>query len=167
MNFSGSQPLARAPRLFVFSGAGLSAESGVPTFRSTDGIWSKFDLDEVCNFNLWRKHRSAVFRFYEDRRKEIEAAQPNGAHRLLALWQHTWGADRVRLITQNVDNLLERAAARDVVHLQINPCAAASNGGYGGIAVTRLRLIDVVAPKAAMTLPSTFDWRCRDQICPE
>jgi len=117
MNFSGSQPLARAPRLYVFSGAGLSAESGVPTFRSTDGIWSKFDLDEVCNFNLWRKHRSAVFRFYEDRRKEIEAAQPNGAHRLLALWQHTWGAERVRLITQNVDNLLERAAARDVVHL--------------------------------------------------
>ena len=114
---SGSQPATRAPRLYVFSGAGLSAESGVPTFRSADGVWAKFDMDEVCNFKRWRRHRSAVFRFYADRRREIEAARPNGAHRLLALWQHTWGTDRVRLITQNVDDLLERAGARDVVHL--------------------------------------------------
>jgi NAD-dependent deacetylase len=107
----------RAPRLYVFSGAGLSAESGVATFRSAGGVWSKVRLDEVCNYRTWREHRTAVFRFYNDRLREIEAARPNRAHRTLARWQQTWGSDRVRLITQNVDDLLERGGASDVVHL--------------------------------------------------
>ncbi|MGF6303268.1 MULTISPECIES: SIR2 family NAD-dependent protein deacylase [Paraburkholderia] len=99
------------PRLFVFSGAGLSAESGIPTFRTGDGIWTQESIDEVCNFLTWRRNREAVFRFYNQRISEKRDAHPNDAHRILAAWQSPWGAERVRLITQNIDDLLERAGA--------------------------------------------------------
>ncbi|PLZ00714.1 NAD-dependent deacetylase [Burkholderia sp. WAC0059] len=108
---------ARLPRLYVFSGAGLSAESGISTFRTGDGLWSNASIDEVCNFMTWRRNREAVFRFYNERIAEIGRAGPNAAHRLLAQWQETWGRERVRLVTQNIDDLLERAGARGVVHL--------------------------------------------------
>lgn len=107
----------RAPRLYIFSGAGLSAESGVATFRAAGGVWSKAKVEEICNYRTWRDHRTDVFRFYNERLMEIERARPNGAHRTLARWQHAWGCDRVRLITQNVDDLLERGGATNVVHL--------------------------------------------------
>ncbi len=105
------------PRLHVFSGAGLSAESGIPTFRTGDGIWSQASIDEVCNFLTWRRHREAVFRFYNARIDEQRDARPNAAHRLLAAWQAEWGTERVRLVTQNIDDLLEKAGARRVTHL--------------------------------------------------
>jgi len=107
----------RRPRLVVFSGAGLSAESGISTFRTGDGIWTRASIDEVCNFLTWRRNRAAVFRFYNERLAEGASAQPNAAHRLLAQWQQRWGPARVRLITQNIDDLLEQAGARSVVHL--------------------------------------------------
>jgi NAD-dependent deacetylase len=105
------------PRLYVFSGAGLSAESGVSTFRAKGGIWERFDVDVVGSYKSWRQHRAAIFDFHNETRREIDAASPNAAHRQIARWQATWGTDRVRLITQNVDDLLERAGAADVVHL--------------------------------------------------
>ncbi|ACR31833.1 SIR2 family NAD-dependent protein deacylase [Burkholderia glumae] len=107
----------RPPRLYVFSGAGLSAESGIPTFRTGDGIWSSANLDKVCNFLTWRRNREAVFAFYNARIAEKREARPNDAHRMLAAWQEAWGTERVRLVTQNIDDLLERAGARQVVHL--------------------------------------------------
>lgn len=107
----------RLPRLFVFSGAGLSAESGISTFRTGDGIWSHANIDEVCNFLTWRRNRPAVFRFYNARIAECGGTQPNDAHRLLAQWQDTWGTERVHLVTQNIDDMLEQAGARQVTHL--------------------------------------------------
>ncbi|MFM0140814.1 SIR2 family NAD-dependent protein deacylase [Caballeronia grimmiae] len=106
-----------APKLFVFSGAGLSAESGLSTFRTGNGIWSRNSIDEVCNIRTWRRNREAVFRFYNELIREKYDAQPNAAHQLLAAWQHRWGADRVELLTQNVDDLLEKAGATSVIHL--------------------------------------------------
>lgn len=106
-----------APILYVFSGAGLSAESGVPTFRTAGGLWTKHNLDRVCNMLTWKENRSAVFEFYTGRRREAAAVAPNDAHRRLAAWQSRWGTQRVRLLTQNVDGLLERAGAQSVVHL--------------------------------------------------
>jgi len=106
-----------APRLYVFSGAGLSAESGLSTFRTGDGIWTHASIDEVCNYLTWRRNRAAVFRFYNERIAESAHAQPNAAHRLLAQWQQRWGAERVHLITQNIDDLLEQAGAHAVTHL--------------------------------------------------
>lgn len=105
------------PRLYVFSGAGLSAESGIPTFRTGGGIWSQESIDEVCNFLTWRQNRKAVFRFYNQRISEKRDVRPNDAHRLLAAWQRMWGTERVRLITQNIDDLLEQAGAQHVTHL--------------------------------------------------
>lgn len=105
------------PVLYVLSGAGLSAESGVPTFRSAGGIWDQHVLDRVCNAMTWKNHRSEVFQFYGDRRKEMGGVEPNDAHRRLAVWQQRWGTHRVKLLTQNVDDLLERAGAPEVIHL--------------------------------------------------
>jgi NAD-dependent deacetylase len=107
----------RTARLYVFSGAGLSAESGLSTFRTGDGIWTRNSVDEVCNIHTWRKNRQAVFQFYNDRIREKHGAEPNAAHKLLAKWQNKWGAERVQLLTQNVDDLLEKAGATSVIHL--------------------------------------------------
>jgi NAD-dependent deacetylase len=105
------------PRLFILSGAGLSAESGISTFRSADGIWSKDSINKVCNFDTWLDNRDAVYDFYNARLTEMGNAEPNGAHRRLAAWQTCWGSDRVQLLTQNVDDLLEKAGAESVIHL--------------------------------------------------
>ena len=105
------------PRLFVLSGAGLSAESGISTFRSKDGIWSKESLNKVCNLDTWLDNRDAVYDFYNARLEDMGPAQPNDAHKRLARWQKRWGSHRVELLTQNVDDLLEKAGAAEVVHL--------------------------------------------------
>lgn len=105
------------PRLFILSGAGLSAESGISTFRSADGVWSKESLDKVCNLDTWLENRDAVYDFYNARLTEMGSAEPNEAHRRLAAWQTCWGPDRVQLLTQNVDDLLEKAGAESVIHL--------------------------------------------------
>ncbi|WP_396333351.1 SIR2 family NAD-dependent protein deacylase [Burkholderia anthina] len=112
-----SAPHDRLPRLYVFSGAGLSAESGISTFRTGNGVWTQESIDEVCNFLTWRTNREAVFRFYNERIAEKHDARPNEAHTILAEWQNTWGKERVRLVTQNIDDMLERAGALHVTHL--------------------------------------------------
>jgi NAD-dependent deacetylase len=110
-------PTSTRPRLFILSGAGLSAESGISTFRTDGGIWSKDSIEKVCNLDTWLENRPAVFEFYNRRLEEMGSAQPNGAHMRLAQWQHRWGAERVKLLTQNVDDLLEKAGAPEVIHL--------------------------------------------------
>lgn len=105
------------PVLYVLSGAGLSAESGVATFRSSDGIWSTHAVNRVCNYLTYKQYREEVFAFYNGRKDEVERAQPNAAHERLAAWQARWGVERVKLLTQNVDDMLERAGAQRVVHL--------------------------------------------------
>lgn len=106
-----------APMLYIISGAGLSAESGLPTFRDSDGIWSRFNINEVCNGLTWKQHREKVFEFYGLMRQTYTSAQPSEAHRQLVAWQSLWGAQRVQLLTQNVDLLLETAGAQSVIHL--------------------------------------------------
>lgn len=106
--------MQKSKRLVVFSGAGLSADSGIPTFRSADGLWENHKISQVCDMSTWKANRIAVHRFYNDRRAQLERVAPNAMHRLLADWQERFGA---LLITQNVDDLLERAGARDVLHV--------------------------------------------------
>ena len=111
---SQQQPNSQG-RVVVFTGAGLSAESGIPTFRvGTDALWEGHRIEEVCDFNTWKNNRELVHRFYDARRVTAAAASPNAAHYALARWQIRWGAE---LLTQNVDDLLERAGASEVVHL--------------------------------------------------
>ncbi|RDU73118.1 NAD-dependent deacetylase [Helicobacter aurati] len=115
-------------KLVVFSGAGLSAESGLSTFRDDNGLWAQYDPMEVCNYNNWLSNFSLVHKFYNLRRKELEKVQPNKMHNFLAQLPMILNADsssrsqsdkpiEVIYITQNVDDLLERAGANRVVHL--------------------------------------------------
>lgn len=109
--------MATEPILYVISGAGLSAASGIPTFREANGLWSQHDIDVVCNALTWKRNRSKVFQFYAMLREQYQGASANAAHATLASWQQRWGCDRVKLLTQNVDLLLEEAGAPAVVHL--------------------------------------------------
>lgn len=104
------------PRLVIFSGAGLSAESGLSTFRDTNGLWENHSIEEVCNGLTWRDNREKVERFYEQRRLSNQAAKPHDGHRFCAEMEEAGAV----LITQNVDTLLERAGARHLIHLHGN-----------------------------------------------
>jgi len=104
------------PQLIIFSGAGLSAESGLSTFRGASGLWENVPLDVVCNFNTWERNFDAVHAFYDARRTAAIGVKPNLAHQTIADWQKRW-PDRVRVLTQNVDPLLEQAGCENVVHL--------------------------------------------------
>lgn len=106
--------------LHIISGAGLSAESGVPTFREPGGLWDVYDMERVCNALSWKAYRDEVFAFYRACRLQAAQSQPCVAHHELARLQERFGPSRVRLLTQNVDDLLERAGAAQVVHLHGN-----------------------------------------------
>ena len=108
--------MAPLPRLIVFSGAGLSAESGLPTFRGDSGLWEGIPIRTVCHIETWEDNFDAVHDFYDARRVSCAKAEPNQAHRTIAEWQKAW-PDRTFLLTQNIDRLLERAGCTDVVHL--------------------------------------------------
>jgi NAD-dependent deacetylase len=99
----------------VLSGAGMSAESGVPTFRDVEtGLWAKVDPYEISSSDGWRRHPDKVFAWYLWRHYMMKAVQPNDGHRAVAAWQDY--AD-VRVVTQNVDDLHERAGSTKVYHL--------------------------------------------------
>lgn len=101
-------------KLVVLSGAGISAESGLKTFRDADGLWEGFDLNEVATATAWRKNPGLVLEFYNHRRQSVLEAAPNAAHYGLAdLEQHF----DVHIITQNIDDLHERAGSTKVLHL--------------------------------------------------
>ncbi|MBB3808665.1 SIR2 family NAD-dependent protein deacylase [Pseudochelatococcus contaminans] len=106
----------RLPRLVVFSGAGISAESGIATFRDSDGLWHGHDPRDVANYDTWRANHTLVHEFYNHRRVELGRASPNLAHAAVATWQRAYPG-RVINITQNIDDLFERAGVVDTVHL--------------------------------------------------
>ena len=103
-------------KIMILSGAGLSSESGVSTFRDNDGLWNNHDVMEVCSTQGWIKDRKLVTQFYNDRRQELEYKEPNHAHKVLAQLESDYRGRFIHL-TQNIDNLMEKAGAKDVVHL--------------------------------------------------
>jgi NAD-dependent deacetylase len=103
-------------RVFVLTGAGISAESGLPTFRAEDGLWAGHSVEEVCTPEAWRRNPAAVWQFYSERRAAGEKAKPNPAHIALAKLEAQLG-DRFFLCTQNVDDLHERAGSKRLVHM--------------------------------------------------
>lgn len=102
------------PHLVVASGAGMSAESGLKTFRDHDGLWENFRIEDVATPEAWRSDRALVLRFYNERRKALLQAQPNAGHKIIAAWEKNF---QVSVITQNVDDLHERAGSSNVLHL--------------------------------------------------
>jgi NAD-dependent deacetylase len=103
-------------RVFVLTGAGISAESGLATFRGTGGLWEGHRVEEVASPHAWQRSPEMVWRFYSMRRKKAAEAAPNLAHQALAELERRLG-ERLFLCTQNVDDLHERAGSRRVVHM--------------------------------------------------
>lgn len=106
--------MAAKKKLVVLTGAGVSAESGLRTFRDSDGLWEGYNVEDVATPRAWRKDPELVLRFYNMRRQNVLDAQPNAAHTGLAALERDFD---VHIITQNIDDLHERAGSTKVLHL--------------------------------------------------
>ena len=102
-------------KIVVFTGAGVSAESGLGTFRDADGLWEKYRVEDICTHEAWERNPQLCVDFYNARRRDTLAAQPNAAHLAIARLQQA--IPSTQIITQNIDDLHERAGATDVIHL--------------------------------------------------
>jgi NAD-dependent deacetylase len=100
--------------LVILTGAGMSAESGIRTFRDSGGLWEEYDVTEVATPMAWWKNRDLVLRFYNERRRQLADCKPNAGHLGIAALEKYFN---VQIITQNVDNLHERAGSTNVLHL--------------------------------------------------
>lgn len=101
--------------LVVFTGSGMSAESGIKTFRASDGLWEEHPIEEVATPKGWQRDPERVLGFYNQRREQIRKAKPNAAHKALAALEQD--GFKVSIITQNIDDLHERAGSSNVMHL--------------------------------------------------
>jgi NAD-dependent deacetylase len=101
-------------KLVVLTGAGISAESGLRTFRDSDGLWEGYNIEDVATPRAWRRNPQLVLDFYNQRRKNVLEAKPNAAHRTLASLETDFD---VHIITQNIDDLHERGGSTKVMHL--------------------------------------------------
>ncbi|MFZ2286286.1 MAG: NAD-dependent deacylase [Bacteroidales bacterium] len=101
-------------RLVVLTGAGMSAESGIKTFRDSGGLWEQYKVEEVASIDAWYRNPDFVQRFYNERRRQLANAEPNDGHKGLAALEKDF---EVHIITQNVDNLHEMAGSTSVLHL--------------------------------------------------
>lgn len=98
----------------ILSGAGISAESGIETFRASDGLWANHPVEEVATPEGWQRNPELVLDFYNQRRRQLHTVDPNAGHYALAQLEAT---HQVTIITQNIDNLHERAGSSEVIHL--------------------------------------------------
>ena len=101
-------------KLTVLTGAGISAESGLKTFRDSDGLWEEHSVMDVATIEGWHRNPGLVIEFYNQRRRQLADVQPNKAHKILAELEEYFD---VHIVTQNVDNLHERAGSTSVMHL--------------------------------------------------
>jgi len=109
-------PVVKNDRLFILTGAGISAESGIPTFRDAAGLWRNHRIEEVASPEAWRRNPSLVWDFYSMRRRVAATAKAHSGHAGLATLERQLG-DRLFLCTQNVDDLHEQAGSQNVVHM--------------------------------------------------
>jgi NAD-dependent deacetylase len=100
--------------LVVLTGAGVSAESGIKTFRDSDGLWENYPVQDVASIEGWYRDRKLVLQFYNERRRQAEKALPNKAHKIIAELEKNFN---VTVVTQNIDNLHERGGSTHVIHL--------------------------------------------------
>lgn len=102
-------------KIVVFTGAGVSAESGLGTFRDADGLWEKYKVEDICTHEAWLRNPQLCVDFYNARRRDTLAAQPNAAHIALTRLQEAFPT--MEIITQNIDDLHERAGSKHITHL--------------------------------------------------
>ena len=125
-------------KVVILSGAGLSAESGISTFRDGGGLWDEYDVSVICNYDSMEKNEDLTIEFYDKRRADLESKEPNRAHKVIAELKKEYCSD-IAVITQNVDNLFEKAgmSSDDVIHLhgfmpevRCQSCERTYNIGY-------------------------------------
>jgi NAD-dependent deacetylase len=116
-------------KLVVLSGAGMSAESGLRTFRDMGGLWEEYDVMEVASIEGWFKNPELVLKFYNERRRQLNDVEPNKGHTGLAELEKYFD---VQIITQNVDNLHERAGSTKIIHLhgELTKISSTGNPSY-------------------------------------
>ncbi len=100
--------------LVVLSGAGVSAESGIKTFRDSDGLWENYPVQDVASIEGWYRNPALMLKFYNERRRQLEGCRPNRAHEIIAELENWF---KVTVVTQNIDNLHERAGSTNIIHL--------------------------------------------------
>ena len=134
----------RKPRLVVSTGAGISAESGIRTFRDADGLWENFPVMDVASADGFARNPELVHQFYNERRRALRDAQPNDAHKILRELEKDYD---VYIITQNVDDLHERAGSSKILHLhgELMKIRSLSNPDY----------IEEVTEETMATTPAT------------
>ncbi len=105
-------------KVLILSGAGISAESGISTFRDSDGLWENYRIEDVCSAGCLETNGEATRKFYDARRADIKDKEPNHAHRVIAELKHQFPND-INILTQNVDNLFEKAGLKrdELIHL--------------------------------------------------
>jgi NAD-dependent deacetylase len=108
--------LTRFKSLVILTGAGISAESGIPTFRASDGLWESHRIEDVATPQAFQRNPNLVHEFYNQRRKNVLAAQANAAHQALARLEAEWEGPFL-LVTQNVDHLHEQAGSKQILHM--------------------------------------------------
>lgn len=112
-------------KIVIFSGAGMSAESGIDTFRKSGGLWEQYKIEEVATPEAWKNNSLKVQEFYNQRRKQISAVEPNSGHLVIAKMEQF---GKTIVVTQNIDDLHERAGSSHVLHLHGNIRFAKSSG---------------------------------------
>ena len=108
--------LPRPARIVILTGAGISAESGLRTFRAADGLWENHRVQDVATPEAFQRNPALVYRFYNERRRSLSTVQPNAAHLALARLERE-GGGQVLLVTQNVDDLHDRAGSQNLLHM--------------------------------------------------
>lgn len=98
----------------VLTGAGISAESGIKTFRDSDGLWENYRVEDVASYDAWIKNKELVLEFYNQRRRQVLNCEPNDGHKALVELEKKYN---VTIVTQNVDDLHERAGSKNILHL--------------------------------------------------
>lgn len=164
--------------IVALTGAGISRESGLLTFRDTDGLWAGYRIEDVCTPEAWRKQPEAVLDFYNMRRREVIGASPNAAHLALAqLEEHleSTGKGSLSIITQNVDDLHERAGSKKVHHLHGEVLKVRSEFDFDLVQEVRGDVqIGDLAPDGAQLRPhicffheTPYDWEFAQQAAEE
>ena len=126
--------------IVVLPGAGVSAESGFATFRDTGGLWEQYDVNDVASIEGWYRNRKLVLDFYNQRRAQLKEARPNAAHEAIAGLEKDYNVD---VITQNVDNLHERAGSTKVLHLHGELTKVRPENGIYDRTASEAEVIDV------------------------
>ena len=127
-------------KIVVLTGAGVSAESGISTFRDNGGLWDKYDVNDVASIDGWYRNRKLVLDFYNLRRAELEKARPNAAHLAIAALESRY---EVTVVTQNVDNLHERAGSTKIIHLHGELTKVRPETGVYDSSFSEAEIIDV------------------------